>query len=90
MCIRDSYQPIRIHPCARPEIAPEAEGGRLAVRGGLFDRNGFTVTERPRLPWCHILANPVFGTMVSDQALGFTWAVNSRENKLTPWLNDVA
>lgn len=84
------YQPMRIHPCAPPEIAPEAEGGRLAVRGGLFDRNGFTVTERPRLPWCHILANPVFGTMVSDQALGFTWAVNSRENKLTPWLNDVA
>lgn len=27
--------------------------------------------------------------MVSDQALGFTWAINARENKLTPWLNDV-
>lgn len=83
------YQPVSICPVAPPEAAPEAEGGRLAVRGGLFDREGFTLTERPRLPWCHVLANPTFGTMVSDQALGFTWAINARENKLTPWLNDV-
>ncbi|MEG1857090.1 MAG: hypothetical protein RR216_00010, partial [Pseudoflavonifractor sp.] len=26
--------------------------------------------------------------MVSDKSLGFTWAINSRENKLTPWHND--
>ncbi len=40
------------------------------------------------MPWCHILSNPTFGTLVSDKALGFTWAINSRENKLTPWYND--
>lgn len=39
-------------------------------------------------PWCHILANPVFGTLVSHRSLGFTYAMHSRENKLTPWLND--
>ena len=44
----------------------------------------------PRLPWCHVLANPTFGTLVSDKALGFTWAINARENKLTPWFNDVS
>ena len=26
--------------------------------------------------------------MTSDKSLGFTWALNSRENKLTPWYND--
>lgn len=46
--------------------------------------------EEQKLPWCYPLANPTFGTLVSDQALGFTWAINSRENKLTPWFNDTA
>lgn len=41
------------------------------------------------IPWTLVLANRSFGTMVSDKALGFTWAINSRENKLTPWYNDL-
>ena len=39
--------------------------------------------------WCNVLANPDFGTLLSQNSLGFSWAVNSRENKLTPWSNDV-
>ncbi len=42
----------------------------------------------PYVPWCAVLSNKNFGTMVSDKALGFTWAINSRENRLTPWHND--
>jgi len=34
------------------------------------------------------LCNPTFGTLVSDSSLGYTWAVNARENKLTPWYNE--
>lgn len=41
------------------------------------------------IPWTMVFANRSFGTMISDKALGFTWAVNSRENKLTPWYNDL-
>lgn len=37
---------------------------------------------------CNILANSQFGTLLSQNSLGFTWALNSRENKLTPWEND--
>ncbi len=40
------------------------------------------------IPWTMVFANRSFGTMVSDKALGFTWALNSRENKLTPWHSD--
>ena len=40
------------------------------------------------IPWTMVFANKSFGTMVSDKSLGFTWAINSRENKLTPWYND--
>lgn len=39
-------------------------------------------------PWCNILANYDFGTIVSESGLGFTWAINSGENRLTPWSND--
>ena len=46
--------------------------------------------ESVDIPWGHVLANKSFGTMVSDKALGFTWALNSRENKLTSWYNDAS
>ena len=39
-------------------------------------------------PWSNVLANPAFGTIVSSSGAAFTWAVNSRENRLTPFAND--
>jgi cyclic beta-1,2-glucan synthetase len=39
-------------------------------------------------PWVNVVANPRFGFQVSESGAGHTWAVNSRENKLTPWSND--
>ena len=39
-------------------------------------------------PWCNVLANDGFGTIVSEAGLGFSWAVNSGEHRLTPWSND--
>jgi cyclic beta-1,2-glucan synthetase len=35
-----------------------------------------------------VIANPEFGFLVTEAGLGCTWAVNSGENKLTPWSND--
>ncbi|MFN2383160.1 MAG: GH36-type glycosyl hydrolase domain-containing protein, partial [Gemmatimonadota bacterium] len=39
-------------------------------------------------PWINVIANAEFGFQVSECGSGFTWAVNSRENRLTPWSND--
>jgi len=39
-------------------------------------------------PWCNVIANDDFGTIVSEAGLGFTWAINSGEHRLTPWPND--
>ncbi|HEY3311749.1 MAG TPA: glucoamylase family protein [Anaerolineales bacterium] len=39
-------------------------------------------------PWVNIIANPEFGFLVSEAGSGCTWAVNSGENRLTPWRND--
>ncbi|HEX9714571.1 MAG TPA: glucoamylase family protein, partial [Desulfurivibrionaceae bacterium] len=39
-------------------------------------------------PWVNIIANPTFGTMVSETGSGFTWYGNSQRNRLTGWSND--
>ena len=39
-------------------------------------------------PWTNCIANPDFGFIVTESGGGYTWAGNSRENKLTPWSND--
>lgn len=81
------YQPFCIQPV---EKEGNIQKNGFAIPGGVFEKGEFRIEGSPRLPWCHVLANPAFGTLVSDKALGFTWAVNARENKLTPWFNDTA
>jgi len=39
-------------------------------------------------PWVNVIANPQFGFLASESGLGFTWAENSGENRLSPWGND--
>jgi cyclic beta-1,2-glucan synthetase len=39
-------------------------------------------------PWVNVIANPTFGTLVSETGSGFTWNGNSRRNRLTQWWND--
>ncbi|MGW8251367.1 MAG: GH36-type glycosyl hydrolase domain-containing protein [Anaerolineales bacterium] len=39
-------------------------------------------------PWINVIAAPEFGFIVSESGMGSTWAVNSGENRLTPWRND--
>lgn len=56
---------------------------------GYFTEHDFAITKKPPNPWCNILSNDVFGTLLSDSSLGFSWALSSRENKLTPWFNDI-
>jgi len=39
-------------------------------------------------PWVNVLANPHFGTVVSECGSAYTWAENAHEFRLTPWSND--
>lgn len=52
-------------------------------------RDGGYVVGHKGHPFCSVLAGEEFGSIVSQNSLGFTYALNSRENKLTPWYNDV-
>jgi len=44
--------------------------------------------KRPPVPWINVVANKKFGFQISESGGGFTWAINSRENKITSWSND--
>lgn len=39
-------------------------------------------------PWVNVIGYPNFGFMVSETGSQTTWAVNSGENRITPWSND--
>ena len=40
------------------------------------------------VPWVNVIGYPEFGFMVSEAGSQCTWALNSGENRLTPWSND--
>jgi len=39
-------------------------------------------------PWANVVANAQFGFITTEAGGGYSWAGNSRENRLTPWSND--
>ncbi|MDR1630989.1 MAG: hypothetical protein LBS36_12390 [Oscillospiraceae bacterium] len=72
-----------------PFTPVKVEQGDLSVaQQNGFTENGYKIANKAPLPWCITLSNPTFGTLVSDSSPGYTWAINSRENKLTPWSNN--
>jgi cellobiose phosphorylase len=39
-------------------------------------------------PWVNVLANPHFGSLISESGSASTWKENAHEFRLTPWYND--
>jgi cyclic beta-1,2-glucan synthetase len=87
--------PTRAH---RPEpvTAPDPPRQDLVLGNHL---GGFTTdgreyvitTTRAQMtpaPWVNVLANPQFGTVLSESGLAYTWFENAHEFRLTPWSGD--
>ncbi len=61
---------------------------------GGFTRDGreYVITlhagQMTPAPWVNVLANPYFGTLVSESGAAYTWVENAHEFRLTPWSND--
>jgi cyclic beta-1,2-glucan synthetase len=61
---------------------------------GGFTRDGreyvivTTPESRTPAPWVNLLANPWFGTVVSESGGSYTWCENAHSFRLTPWNND--
>lgn len=70
-----------------PEHSTEPAIGRFGADGRAFHIDLDSEHQTPR-PWINVLANPGFGTLVSESGAGNTWARNSRLEQLTAWAND--
>jgi cellobiose phosphorylase len=58
-----------------------SEGGREYV---LIAGEGTTTPA----PWCNVLSNSTFGSVISERGSAFTWFESSQQFRLTPWHND--
>ncbi|MBP9902617.1 MAG: cyclic beta 1-2 glucan synthetase, partial [Verrucomicrobia bacterium] len=71
---------------ARELIFPNGLGGFTP------DGREYVITLQPGqmtpAPWVNVLANPYFGTVVSESGSAYTWVENAHEFRLTPWSND--
>jgi cyclic beta-1,2-glucan synthetase len=70
-----------------PELALDNGFGGFAHEGREYVIQLWGARDTP-LPWSNVLANPRFGTIVSERGSAHTWCENSRENRLTPFAND--
>ncbi len=60
----------------------------LSVYGGVFEKNGFSVDKsRAELVWSYIYSNRTFGTLLTQNSLGFTWFANAKEKRITPYFS---
>jgi cyclic beta-1,2-glucan synthetase len=56
------------------------------------DGHEYVITLRPGqttpAPWANVIANPSFGTVITESGGAYTWFENAHEFRLTPWTND--
>ena len=80
-------------------LPPENEHGATAGRTHFNGFGGFSADGREYVislapgqvtpaPWVNVLANPQFGTVVSESGSAYTWCENAHEFRLSPWHND--
>jgi cyclic beta-1,2-glucan synthetase len=61
---------------------------------GGFERDGreYVITTSPGqttpAPWVNVIANPHFGTVISESGSSYTWSENAHEFRLSPWSDD--
>ena len=60
--------------------------------GGFNADHEYVIYLRPGettpAPWINVIANAEIGCLVSESGAGYTWSMNSGENRLTSWRND--
>ncbi|MGE5462517.1 MAG: GH36-type glycosyl hydrolase domain-containing protein, partial [Syntrophothermus sp.] len=87
---------VPIEEPAADEIDPIRRPEDLQFDNGL---GGFTPDGREYVihlapnqwtpsPWVNVIGTPRFGCILSEGGMGYSWAGNSGENRLSPWRND--
>jgi cyclic beta-1,2-glucan synthetase len=86
--IREQFEEEAVPPLDRPDDLLYDNG----YGGFSQDGSEYVIYLEPGqstpAPWVNVIANPNFGFLISESGSGYTWAVNSGENRLSPWNND--
>ncbi len=83
-CLLKKSPCARIEPISMPRLKQSMQSGR-----GYFHENGFlTKKTSDGAPFSHVLASAHFGTVLTENSLGFTFARNAGLQKLTPHTSD--
>lgn len=75
-------------------LQPLAMAPTLGNAYGGFSADGreYIINHRPGqptpAPWVNVLANPGFGSIVSETGGAYSWYENAHEYRLSPWHND--
>ena len=98
----DTARPLAAQWAEAPEsvgLTPAARGGALPALpplrcwngvGGFTDGGGYLIQGAAPVPWCHILCNESFGTLVCEQGILYSYAGNSRLRRLTRFSQQAA
>ncbi|HTB51809.1 MAG TPA: glucoamylase family protein [Ferruginibacter sp.] len=87
------FSPTKFHASVTTSVAPRTDLQFFNGIGG-FSKDGkeYIITTTPAqatpAPWCNVLANPNFGSIISESGSSYTWLENAHEFRLTPWNND--
>lgn len=87
------FSPTKFTSSIKTSVAPP--GDLLFFNGyGGFTKDGkeYIITTGAGnftpAPWINMLANPQFGSIISESGQMYTWIDNAHEFRLTPWNND--
>jgi len=87
------FSATKIHPFMYTSVKPRMDLLFFNGLGGFTgDGKEYVITTSPAhktpAPWINVLANPGFGSIISESGQSYTWVENAHEMRLTPWNND--
>ena len=87
------FIPTKFHPSVYTTIMQRNNLHFFNGLGGFTaDGKEYVITTTPDnrtpAPWINVLANPHFGSIISESGQSYTWVENAHEIRLTPWNND--
>jgi cyclic beta-1,2-glucan synthetase len=56
--------------------------------GFSHDGREYVIKGSTPAPWVNVIANPWFGSVISERGSAYTWCENAHSYRLTPWHND--
>ncbi len=87
------FTPAKFYPTVETSLTPDLDLKFFNGLGGFSaDGKEYIIITSPGqitpAPWVNVIANPNFGTVISESGQSYTWIDNAHEFRLTPWSND--